>query len=51
MQLPYMIGVISNDRYGLPMHLGLGSFQEASACDFGKMQIGTVYVLKKGKEK
>ena len=31
--------------------MGLDSFQEPSACDLGKMQIGTVYVLKKGKEK
>ena len=29
--------------------MGLDSFQEPSACDLGKMQIGTVYVLKKGK--
>ena len=29
--------------------MGLDSFQEPSACDLGKMQIGTVYVLKKEK--
>jgi len=33
------------------MGMGLDSFQEPSGHDLGKIPIGPVYVLKKGKEK